>query len=126
MRVKEALTATEAVALCLDIRTSRVVRGYLGVTAHFLDESGVLRNCVLACTRFKGKHTADNIVDHAVEVINEYGIRDKVRFVFTDNAANMLKAFRGVMPGMTETETPDEGMRVFCYHLGVLHIISLI
>ena len=88
----------EALTLCLDIWTSKVTRGYLGVTAHFLDYNGRLRNLVLGCFRLKGKHTAENILELTLEVIVEYGIRNKVRYIITDNAANMLKAFRDFLP----------------------------
>lgn len=97
------LKETSAIALCLDIWSSRLSHGYLGVTAHFLDAGGLQRNYVLACPRFTGTHDAVSICELAVEVIEDYGIRDKVFYVGVDNAASMIKAFQDLSPGLTET-----------------------
>ena len=97
-QVMHMMKQTHAVTLCLDIWTSKVTRGYLGVTAHFLDEEGRLRNLVLGVYRFKGSHTADAILEITAEIIAEFQIRSKVKFIITDNAANMLKAFRDFLP----------------------------
>ena len=96
--MKHLLRETDCITLCLDVWTSKVTRGYLGVTAHFLDTDGKLRNVLLGCFRFKGSHTADAILELTVEIIAEYGIRNKVKFITTDNAAAMLKAFRDFLP----------------------------
>ena len=45
--ILEMMKCTEAVTLCLDILTSKVTRGYLGATVHFVDDEGRMRNVVL-------------------------------------------------------------------------------
>ena len=100
--LKVVLNETDAVALCVDIWSSKRQHGYLGVTAHCLDAKGLIKNLVLGCPRFSGSHTADDIFGLVVELIEKYGIREKIRYIGTDNAANMLKAFRDWMPGFLE------------------------
>ena len=91
-----------AVAICLDIWSSKRIRGYLGVTVHFVDKAGNLRSCVLGCPSFTGSHDAQSICELAIEVIEEYGIREKIVYIHTDNAANMIAAFRDLNPGLEE------------------------
>ena len=94
----DLLKQTTAVTLCLDIWTSKATRGYLGLTAHFVDVKGNIRNVVLGVFRFKGQHTAEAILEITTEVITEFELRSKVKFIITDNAANTLKAFRDFLP----------------------------
>ena len=49
---------------------------------------------MLACRRFTGRHTADNISAQYEEVVNEFNIADKMTHVVSDNASNMVKAFK--------------------------------
>ena len=83
--LKSALEKADAVALCADIWTSPDNRGFLGVTAHFVDEYFQLRSFVLGCPRFEGSHS--------IERIDEFDIYRKVFYVGVDNGANMIKAF---------------------------------
>lgn len=77
------------------------MRGYLGMTVHFVSNDCSL-HYKLASPRFTGPHTAEEIVKLAMEVIESYDIRDKIRFVGTDNGGNIVKAFKDWMPGFPE------------------------
>lgn len=57
-----------------------------------------------------GRHTGENIKTKFLDVVvGEYGIRDKVRYVLTDNAANMKKAFStGFGSAVWNTPAVDE------------------
>ena len=74
------------------------MRAYIGITGHFTEDFK-LQSVMLACHRFKGSHTADNILAAYQQVLATYNVEDKVAAVITDNAANMLKAFI-TLPGM--------------------------
>ena len=76
--LKTMLSEAEAVALCVDIWSSKDNRGFLGVSVHFLDQENRIRNYVLGCPRFRGKHDASPILELTTELIDEYGIREKV------------------------------------------------
>ena len=48
---------------------------------------------MLDCKRFKGCHTANNMMTLYEEIMNDFDIFYKVTYITTDNASNMLKAF---------------------------------
>jgi hypothetical protein len=54
----------------------------------------MFRQLLLDLSYFDGRHTATNISDQCLSVVDDFSLRDKVLYVVTDNAANMLKAFK--------------------------------
>ncbi|KAG7166413.1 hypothetical protein Hamer_G005510, partial [Homarus americanus] len=68
------------------------MRSFIGVTGHFILDH-TLNSVMLACRRFKGSHTSDNIYDKYQETVAFYDVRSKVTTIITDNAANMVKAY---------------------------------
>ncbi|GAV01181.1 hypothetical protein RvY_11931 [Ramazzottius varieornatus] len=95
------LTKAVAVAINLDIWSSKRMRGYMGISLHFIDEKFRLRN-LLACPRFKGSHTAEEILNLAVEVIADFNLQHKVFYVGTDNGSNIVAAFKNWFPQFYE------------------------
>ncbi len=104
-RLKKALLEAKSVCLTIDLWSSRDMRSFIGITGHYI-ENFILHTIMLACNRFKGRHTADNIQATFEETVSEYGIGQKVLTVVTDNAANMVKAFS--LPGYEELSDEDE------------------
>ncbi|KAK3924247.1 Putative AC9 transposase [Frankliniella fusca] len=81
-------------------------KGYLGVTAHWLDPDSLeRRSAALACRRVKGSLTYDVLATLLSDIFQEYGIQDKVSCTVTDNGSNFLKAFRQ----FTVDDDGDEG-----------------
>jgi hypothetical protein len=64
------------------------MRSFLGITVHFLNENLQRKSMLLEFTEFDSNHTADNIVDKCMFVLDSYGIRQKVCYIITDNAAH--------------------------------------
>jgi hypothetical protein len=56
---------------------------------------------MLACRRFKGRHTAENIAQYFDETITSHDISHKIVTTVTDNAANVVKAMS--LPGFENT-----------------------
>ena len=54
--IMKMLAKTRSVCLTLDLWTNRQTRGYLGVTAHFMND-WTLVSTMLSCHRFTGRHT---------------------------------------------------------------------
>ena len=52
---------------------------------------------MLACRRFKGRHTAENTVQYFDEAITSHDISHKIVTTVTDNTANVVKAMS--LPG---------------------------
>jgi len=74
--------------------TARNRQGFLGVTCFFLDRNFVIQEVVLAIEYVKYPHTAQNISDALFDIINQWGIKEKVHIITTDNGANMKKAIK--------------------------------
>ena len=109
-KVKEELAEAEHVSLTVDIWSDRRMRGFLGVTGHYLKknkESLKLKSCLLACSRFRGSHTGERIAEAFEAICDEYDIRHKLDFVLCDNAANMKKAFSICFPQEEEDQVDD-------------------
>ena len=75
-----------------------------GVMAHYTKD-WTMHTVVLTCKRFNGRHTAHNIVHEYEEIIQHFGISDKITNIVTDNASNMIAAF--AHPGFTSHQTSE-------------------
>ena len=98
------LQLTETVSLTLDLWSNRQMRGFLGITCHFI-LNWSLKSAMLECKRFKGRHTAENIAQYYDEAITSYGIHSKIVTTITDNASNVVKAVS--LPGFEDCELSD-------------------
>ena len=102
-KLSSLLSETQDLSLTVDIWSNRQMRSFIGITAHFIHD-WKLQTAMLACKRFQGRHTADNIVAQYEETVNEFKISEKVTHVTSDNAANMVMAFN--LPGFKSSD-PD-------------------
>ena len=97
----ELLASTECVSVTLDMWSNRQMKGFIGITCHFIKEWSMQSVLLL---RFHGRHTSENIISYFHEITEQYNIGGKITNIITDNASNMLKAFQ--LPGFdTETVT---------------------
>ena len=89
------------VALTSDIWTGNAKMDYMSVVAHNIDEEWNLNKRIIAFKRIEGSHTADNILDILLSVIDEWNLRDRIISITLDNAANnnrMVRALRTRIP----------------------------
>ena len=86
------LNPLPTICLTVDIWTNRTMRAYIGITGHFIEDYQ-LQGVMLACRRFEGIHTAENVLTNYEDIITQFNLQGKVGYIITDNAANMLKAF---------------------------------
>ncbi|XP_019746136.1 uncharacterized protein LOC109528182 [Hippocampus comes] len=96
--VRHLMGGQETVSLTTDIWTDRTMRSFLGVTAHLLaphpkTQTYQLLSILLTCQKFKGRHTGEAIARSFDNVLEDFGIGNKVEFIVTDNASNMKRAF---------------------------------
>ena len=77
----------------LDIWTNRQIHSYIGMRGHFIVDFK-LKSIMLACNRFQGSHTGEEILLHFKRIESDFEINGKVDNIVTDNGSNMLKAFR--------------------------------
>ena len=84
-RISDRLKNVHSICLTVDIWSSRGMRAYIGITAHYILDYK-LESVMLACKRFKGSHTAENILVTYQHIVANFGIEHKIGTVITDNA----------------------------------------
>jgi len=104
-KTKAILQESDNISVTLDMWSNRQMKGFLGITGHFIHDWS-MQSVMLGCQRFRGQHSADNISNAYDEVTASYDLTGKVSNVITDNASNMLKAFR--LPGFNTEPDSDE------------------
>ena len=62
------------------------------MTYSFLDKSFIIHEVILTIEYLRYPHTAQNISDALLVILDEWGLREKVHIITTDNGANMKKA----------------------------------
>lgn len=93
LKLREIVGQSEVCAAQCDIWTSRRMHGYFGLCLTLI-RNGALETRLVACRRFLGAHTADNISTMFSSLVQEFGVMNKMKGIVTDNASNMVKAFK--------------------------------
>ncbi|VDI46437.1 Hypothetical predicted protein [Mytilus galloprovincialis] len=104
--MKEKMSLAKSVNLTIDLWSNRQMRAFMGITGHFIQD-WTAHSVMLSCKRFKGKHTAESIRYEYGETLAVFEIADKIFTIVTDNASNMVKAFKTSLPGFEDTT--DDG-----------------
>ena len=110
-KIGEYFCKAQKVSLCTDVWTKKGMTGsYLGITAHFFSHHDhKCHRVTIAVRRFPHPHTAENIRQIVEEVLHEWSIPlSKVKAILTDNASNMVKAFRQEVELAVEEDSSDE------------------
>uniref|UniRef100_A0A669D263 HAT C-terminal dimerisation domain-containing protein n=1 Tax=Oreochromis niloticus TaxID=8128 RepID=A0A669D263_ORENI len=110
--LKTQLSETDHVSVTVDIWLDRRMRGFLGITVHWIQketERMQLKSKLLAFDSFKGLHTGERICEKFEAICDEYNIKDKLNYIISDNAANMRKAFTVCFPTEQGEEHDDDG-----------------
>ncbi|XP_051800990.1 uncharacterized protein LOC127537594 isoform X1 [Acanthochromis polyacanthus] len=109
-KMKKALTdkmgEVAHIATTTDCWTVRR-RGFIGVTAHWINEDLNRCSVALACRQLKGSHTFDQIAAALNDIHTEYDIREKIVRTTTDSGSNFIKAFK-VYAEETESTSESE------------------
>lgn len=89
-----------------DIWSSKRMHGYFGLALSYIKD-GCMKTRVVACRRFTGSHTGENIAAMFSTLIQECEVAGRMVAMVTDNAANMQKAFR-VAAAESKSEDAEE------------------
>lgn len=112
--IQEKLDTQSSVSA--DLWSDRRLCSFLGVTAHVCCKSKgcfaleSLESYLLDCRRSTGRHTGEQIAWAFEKILEEYGIRQQISDIITDNATNMKCAFKVQMPQQhceSEKKNPD-------------------
>lgn len=110
-KMKDEVSAALYCGAQADIWSSRRMHGYFGMAVSYII-SGKLNTRLVACRRFSGSHTGENIASLFVSLVEEFHLQN-ITTIVTDNAANIKKAFDNVhMTNVSEVDSDgndDEG-----------------
>ena len=105
--IREALESVDHVTLTVDGWSDRRCRSFLGVTCHFINRRMEPQAHLIDLVRLKSPHTGENI-HHTTEcVLDRYNLKEKVYRVVTDNASNMVKAYKFGLSVDDDMDTDD-------------------
>ncbi|CAG8855913.1 23860_t:CDS:1, partial [Gigaspora margarita] len=86
------LHQAKTVSLTADLWTAYSCKGYLGITAIWINKNFKLNNAVLAVTFLQYPHTADAIAKCIKDVLEHWDLKTKVFSITSDSGANMKSA----------------------------------
>lgn len=86
------MNSAEFISLTTDMWTSRSKAGYIGITAHWLDENLKPYDVLLGIEHVLYPHTADVISGYLEKYIEDFHLENKLFCVVTDNGSNMKAA----------------------------------
>ena len=107
--------------------------GYLGVTAHYINDKWEMKRLMLACVKLVGSHTAIHLREALLEELNRFNLQSATVAAIHDNAPNMLamtlpfSSIRciahtvqlSVRAGLDEVKTLVDRVRLLVMTLGI-------
>lgn len=113
------------VSLTADAWSSKIYRGYMVVTAHWIDESWSLKSAVLEFSRFYTPHTGDAAAAFLFDVIQDWDLGKDIRAITTDNAADMCKGVSTLCSNLNSM-FPSAHRDLSSFHVRcIAHIVNL-
>lgn len=85
-----------AISLTTDAWSSKIYKGYVAVTAHWVDQYWCLRSVLLDFQRFPSPHTADATSALLCEIMDRWNITKKIHSITTDNASDVVSGINKV------------------------------
>ncbi|CAG8826124.1 20764_t:CDS:1, partial [Gigaspora rosea] len=85
----------QTVSLTTDLWTARNKTGYIGVTAHWINDQFELNEILLCLEKIPYPHTGRIIREFLVRIVSEFNLLTKVLCIVTNNGSNMVVAIQG-------------------------------
>jgi hypothetical protein len=111
-KIQQTLNSVSALCLTVDAWSTKRCRSFLGITCHFINQQMIPQAFLLDFLRLKSPHTGDNIYQQTEDVLDRFDIKEKVYKIITDNAANMIKAFKFGLFSDDLSDAPNDQMGV--------------
>ena len=89
----EELKEIDFVAVTTDGGSSTNATSFQDLNVHYFDEDLQLKSSILTVQEIKGQHTADHIRDENDEVLEKFGVLEKVTLTVTDNEPKMSQMY---------------------------------
>ncbi|XP_058757512.1 zinc finger BED domain-containing protein RICESLEEPER 2-like [Vicia villosa] len=88
IKMKRSMALINRVSLTTDLWWSGEQRiGYMTVSGHFIDSKWQLHKRVLSFKNVPPPHSGEVLCRELIKVMNDWGIRDKVAYIYVDNAS---------------------------------------
>lgn len=96
IKITNLLSEIDFIAFTTDCWTSINMQPFIAVTAHFLNKNNKsLTRVCLCCRKLEIDHTAENLKDAILEILDEWKLSNKiVSCCTTDNGSNILKCMQ--------------------------------
>lgn len=91
--LKKELEHIEFAAVTTDGGSSTNAVSFQDVNVHFIDSNWEMKSATLAVTENKGEHTAARYREITDDIVEEFGLSDKIVLTVTDNENKMRAAF---------------------------------
>lgn len=107
-----------------DAWSSRVYKGYLSITIHWVDKDWCLRNVLLDFVRFPTPHNGETTSNVLFELLSYWNIIGSVKAITTDNASDMCTAMAKLIDKMNIKNNTNRrvcDMHVRC----IAHVVNL-
>jgi len=90
-------------SMTTDLWSSRKRDAFMALTIHYLTDTFEMKSFTLACTLFKGNHTAENILGELRTAIDSFGLSlTKLVMMVRDSRSNIVNACRvGELPNLS-------------------------
>lgn len=90
--MRKLFVSINHISVTTDLWKNRSDTHFLCLTAHFLDNKYNLVSVIIGFRRFKQRHTAINIKAFIEKEFDNLGIKDKVKYIVSDNGSDIKKA----------------------------------
>jgi hypothetical protein len=129
------LPGTHSIALTFDIWSGNAREDYISVVTHYVSANWELQKRVVGFRLIEVKHSGENIAERIANVVEEFGLIDKVFAITLDNASSNAKAMETLTPiffgylGSYPAPTPSDPNKVnylLVHQRCTCHIINLI
>ncbi len=104
-KIDKMLNEIDFVTITTDIWTDGRGKAFIGITGHFINVDFMPQTVLLDFVRLKGRHTAENIRNTTENILEKLNLTEKVYRIITDNASNMIKAYKF---GLTVASTNEQ------------------
>lgn len=113
------------ISITTDAWSSRVYRGYMAVTAHWIDEKWQFNSMTLDFKRFPTPHSGDNTCIFLRNILDEWKISGDIQCITTDNASDVCKGVRLLFQQLKD-DFPDRYTTLDSFHVRcIAHVINI-
>lgn len=95
--VQNQMKEVRSICLTADMWTSLKTESYIALTGHYLTDDLEFKTVLLGCCNFPGHHTSENIATEIRTLVEKFELKEKVNFMVTDNASNVVRAVKDIL-----------------------------